>query len=198
MLKVNSLIAAGSWLLLVSAGMSMLLGYSLTPGDSGSAAKSWPSESELKLATDRATVVVALHPGCACSNATIAQYERVVAQITSDVTTYFLVNFPAQKPELWNSYNQKSRLAHIPGAQVIKDHDGKITRRFGLETSGHTLLYNKLGQLLFNGGITNGRGHEGTNLADSYLKSLINGEEADFRSFPVFGCNLFSNHDQQS
>ncbi len=86
--------------------------------------------------------------------------------------------------DLWRS------AAAIPGAKVISDPDGAEARRFHVTTSGHTLVYGRTGDLLFSGGITASRGHQGDNDGHAAIVSLWNGEHVESRDLPVYGCPI--------
>jgi hypothetical protein len=85
---------------------------------------------------------------------------------------------------------------------VVRDDDGREARRFGVEASGETLLYDADGSLLFSGGITAARGHAGDNAGRTELVSLLNHEPSSRTNIvdrtgshrdatSVFGCPLF-------
>ena len=96
----------------------------------------------------------------------------------------------------WTHTDLWDEAATIPGVEVIADHGGASTRRFGVESSGHVLLYGAEGDLWFSGGITAGRGHSGDNRGRSTIISLLTDGNATAprRSGPsetfVFGCPL--------
>jgi len=73
---------------------------------------------------------------------------------------------------------------------VSVDVDGVEARRFGVATSGSTLLYDAAGNLLFLGGITGARGHSGDNAGMSAVLAGIRTGCADPDQTPVFGCSL--------
>jgi hypothetical protein len=73
---------------------------------------------------------------------------------------------------------------------VLSDVDGAEARRFGAETSGHTFLFDSAGRLLFNGGITESRGHSGDNAGESAIVSLVNDRVSTRAETFVFGCSL--------
>jgi hypothetical protein len=78
----------------------------------------------------------------------------------------------------------------LPHARVHWDDGGKEAMRFGAATSGYVVLFNTGGSLLFRGGVTASRGHEGDNAGfDSLLVSLRSGVPARASS-RVFGCGL--------
>jgi hypothetical protein len=86
--------------------------------------------------------------------------------------------------DLWRS------AAIIPGVRVLKDPDGEEARRFGASTSGQTLLYDLNGHLMFNGGITAGRGHIGPNGGWDAILSLLDRGTPQRNTTAVFGCPL--------
>jgi hypothetical protein len=85
--------------------------------------------------------------------------------------------------------------AAIPGVHVISDERGAQARMFGALVSGQTLLYSATGSLLFSGGITGARGHEGDNPGRTVLTSMLTGQRADTVHTPVFGCYLHGEAD---
>jgi hypothetical protein len=91
-----------------------------------------------------------------------------------------------QKTDLWQSASD------IPGVNVVKDSDGIEAHLFNAATSGHALLYDTQGQLLFSGGITGSRGHFGDNVGQSAIVAIVNAEAPDHTETSVFGCPLFN------
>jgi hypothetical protein len=73
---------------------------------------------------------------------------------------------------------------------VHRDDDAAETRRFQSETSGQTILYAPDGRLLFQGGITQCRGHAGDNPGRSALVALLEHKTFSPVETPVFGCAL--------
>jgi hypothetical protein len=98
------------------------------------------------------------------------------------------------KPDGFEQEWEQSHLWHeasrIPGVAVVSDAGGVEAARFGAATSGQTLLYDLKGDLLFSGGITSARAHEGDNDGLSAIQSLVVSAGADRSSTPVFGCPL--------
>ena len=62
--------------------------------------------------------------------------------------------------------------------------------RFGVATSGHTLVYDAPGRLLFSGGLTAARGREGEAKSARRIAALLTTGKADRDVSPVFGCAL--------
>ena len=80
----------------------------------------------------------------------------------------------------------------VPFVHLIDDPAGREANRFGARTSGLVALYGHDGRLLFRGGITVSRGHEGDNEGRRALLDLIQGNRSSCpRQTPVFGCPIF-------
>jgi len=94
-------------------------------------------------------------------------------------------------PEKWEIAGLWESVANMPGVKLSVDNDGIEARRFGSSTSGHVMLYNTQGQLVFSGGITAARGHSGENDGRSAIVALLTQGQAATDETPVFGCQLF-------
>ncbi len=97
---------------------------------------------------------------------------------------------PEDVPEGWEQTDLWRTVAAIPGALPLRDDTALEAARFGARTSGHTAVYDAAGSLLFSGGITASRGHEGDNFGRRRIDSLLTTGTADRRNSPVFGCAL--------
>ncbi len=75
---------------------------------------------------------------------------------------------------------------------VVRDDDGVEARSFGAATSGQTFLYDKRGALLFSGGITGARAHQGDNAGRQSVVALLNSGPRAHSATSVFGCPLFA------
>ena len=167
-----------------------MLSYEHSPGGVGSVPKSWPADSRIARAPDRDTLVMLAHPLCPCTQASMSELARVMAQ-TQGRLNASVVFFQPQGAGLdWHDTSLIRAASQIPGVKVVLDVDGTEAQRFGAETSGHTLLFDSQGHLLFSGGITASRGHEGDNLGENTIVALINNRAASGRSTSVFGCSL--------
>ncbi len=70
------------------------------------------------------------------------------------------------------------------------DVAGRMAAKFGAATSGHCFLYSVTGSLMFHGGITTERGHEGESCGRVSMRDLIAGLPGTIDHSPVFGCEL--------
>lgn len=190
----RTLLRAGGvlWLLMVCTGIGFLWSYERTPGVAAAALPQWPADSPVRRATDRATLVMLAHPHCPCTRASLGELARLMAQAQGRVTAYVLFVKPSELPDGWEQTDLLASAAAIPGVSVVRDDEGVEAGRFRAATSGQTMLYDAGGKLLFSGGITSGRGHEGDNAGRAAVVSLLTAGGAGQSETPVFGCPLFA------
>src|SRR5436305_7183291 len=177
-----------AWAGTAVVGGPALLKYEKSPGKVGQLFSSWPVDSTVQLATDRPTLVMAAHPQCPCTRASVAELAQLMAHVQGRVQVYVLFYSPRDSGADWQNTDLRRTAAQIPGVTVLSDVDGAEAQRFGAETSGHTFLFDPNGRLLFNGGITASRGHSGDNAGESAIVSLIDNHSASRARTFVFGC----------
>jgi hypothetical protein len=114
----------------------------------------------------------------------------MMARMQGKVDAYVLFLKPGQSGIEWEDTDLRRSAAAIPSVRVLWDVDGVEARGFGAETSGHTLLFDRDGRLLFSGGITEFRGHAGDNTGERSIESLVNGQAPARTATSVFGCAL--------
>lgn len=189
--KVLSIAGLALWLLAVGCGMLWLAEYSFTPGRAGQAAPAWPGGPTPENGKDRFTLVVALHPECPCSRATLRQLDTVLLHTDGrmQVLAVFADQLPEAPAEASDLYAQARAL---PEVRLVSDRDGSWMRRFDFHTSGEIRLYRPDGTLAFQGGITAGRGHEGGNPGSDAVIAAVRATTpvGGLVSTPVFGCAL--------
>lgn len=185
-LKLLSII----WLVAVVTGSAALSQYKRQAGEVGETPRQWPSDSGVQRPTSGAVLVIAVHPRCGCTEASVSELARLLGRVGGAVVhTIELVVDP--DPE-WETSSLRGRLAAIAGVALVADHGGVEARRFGAETSGHTLLFADDGTLKYSGGITASRGHEGDNAGALSIVDALNGLVPVTQGAPVFGCDLVS------
>ena len=179
-----------AWTVAISFGLRTLLAYESTPGTIGAVPGQWPSTSQIGRLTDRPTLVMLVHPRCPCTRASVAELGQLMARIEGKVDAYVLFLKPRQSGVEWEDTELRRSAAGIPSVTVLSDIDGVEARQFGAETSGHTLLFDRDGRLLFSGGTTEFRGHVGDNTGVRAIESLIDGRAPARTATSVFGCAL--------
>jgi len=129
------------------------------------------------------------HPRCPCTRASISEMNRLLARC-ENLSAHVLFIKPSSTPTNWTETASWKNAEAIPGVDVLVDPDGREARRFGAESSGYVVVYDKVGQLLFHGGITGARGLEGDNAGEELIAKFLSGEKPERASTPVFGCSL--------
>ena len=181
-----------AWASCVGFGLWQLWDYENGPGTAASAPATWPDNEAIPRPQLRPTLVVLIHPQCSCSRATIAELERLQARVEHQIDTYVLMLAPSSARRDWVRSPLWQKAAAIPEITVVADPDGRQAAGFGAVTSGQALLYDASGHLVFSGGITASRGHEGDNAGRTAIERLVRQDHADRSSTFVFGCALFA------
>jgi hypothetical protein len=186
------------WLAGVGAGLWTLWAYDNQPGVSASAPGRWPAETALRRVAGRPTLLLVAHPQCTCTRASLEELAEILARASSvRPKAYVLFLKPSSVDAGWEQTDLWTRATALPDVTVVRDDDGAEARRFGVETSGQTMLYDDLGTLIYSGGITGSRGHAGENAGELALVALLTHGHAERRTAGVFGCSLFSRADQR-
>jgi len=185
-------VLATLWLSGVVSGLWVVWAYENRPGADANPPQRWPAHTALVPATDRPTLVFVAHPQCTCTRASLNELAEVLARTPAHPRTYVLFLRPLVFDAGWEKTGLWRSASALPDATLIRDDDGVEARRFGVETSGQTLLYDGRGTLIFSGGITGSRGHEGANAGEASLVSLLTRGQADRTGTSVFGCPLFT------
>lgn len=187
--KSRSHVWLSLWAISVAGGMLALTSYSTAPGQQVNAARQRPASSALGFHSDVPTLFVFLHPRCSCSRATVSELSRLLAT-NPRCWVRGAVCFPGGVDDSWADTTLVTDMAQLSDVAPFADHHGRECHRFGARTSGHVMLYSRSGTLLFSGGITSGRGHEGDNPGLDQLRRALDGEVTNVTEFPVFGCPL--------
>jgi hypothetical protein len=186
------IIACVAWAAVTATGLGVLWRYENKPGTAATSPTKWPSESRIQRATDRPTLIMLAHPHCPCTRATIEELNKLMAQAEGRVSAYVLFLKPTGSSTDWEKTDLWQSAARIPGVNVVADDNGIEAHRFHAATSGQTALYDTDGRLIFSGGITSARGHEGDNAGRAAIVSLLNNRETVATETAVYGCPLYS------
>jgi hypothetical protein len=183
------------WLTLVGLGMRVALDYENTAGASASPPAFWPAASSIVRPPGRFTLVMFAHPNCPCTRASVAELDVLMARGGGKIAAFVRFSKPGAREADIRETALWRKAAAIPGVSVAFDEDDSETTWFGARVSGQAVLYDPEGRLVFSGGITRARGHEGDNPGlDSVMRlvmRLVNGEAAAAQT-RVFGCSLRS------
>jgi hypothetical protein len=190
MWQTRPIVLTLAWFAALAVGVGAMLEYELTPGQRALARSRWPADSRLARDGQRPTLLMFVHPQCPCSRASLSELELLAANCGQRASIQILFVRPPGFEPGWERTDLFARAQRIAGAQVLCDIDGIEATRFGAKSSGQIFLFGSDGQLLFEGGITSSRGHEGESAGRTALTTLILRGSGDFSHSPVFGCSL--------
>lgn len=195
LLVVVTAIGAALWGSAVLFAMARMWTYSMAPGAPPSVPERWPGSSLVTQSSNRATVIMFLHPRCTCSNASLIELQQIANQHRDVLSLWVLINEPAGAPPDWVSTSIVERARAIPNATTVRDRNGDEARRFGVTTSGHVVVYDVTRTLRFSGGITGSRGQVGDNEGLRNVVAVLRGDGASRHTHPTLGCGLLD-HDE--
>jgi hypothetical protein len=184
-------VLAALWIASLLTGSVFLTRYETTPGSDAPAPSQWPSGVSLRRDMHLPTLVMFLHPYCPCSRASIGELALIMARCQGRVVGIVVIAVAEGLGDPKKGGLERDAEL-IPGVTVLRDQNGVAARRFHASTSGHTVLYDKNGSMLFAGGITSARAHSGDNAGRDSIVALIAGKESLIHTTPTFGCPIFS------
>jgi hypothetical protein len=189
--RVRKTVLLSVWGGLILLAMAQLLNYQMEPAaEAGTAPGQWPADSSVARDLSRPTLVMLLHPQCPCSSASVHELAELMARAGDRLTARVVFIDPAGAPDGWDYGDLWKQAAAIPDVTLSVDRGGNDSRLFAATTSGDVVMYNSAGRLMFSGGITYSRGHEGDNAGLSAILELVRDGKSDTQHTPVYGCSL--------
>ena len=147
------------WFAGVVVGLAGMASYSNSAGEAAQAPARWPASTTLRRDPTRPTIVMLAHPQCDCTRASLMELAKVLARAPGKAHALVVFMMPNGVDESWEHTSIWRLASQIPGVTILRDKDGKEASRFGVATSGQTLMYDGSGRLVFSGGTTAARGH---------------------------------------
>lgn len=179
------------WLSITVAGILYLAKYENTPTENGALhPTNFPVASAIKRDDNQPTLIFFSHPKCPCTRASLHELNRLMTDVNEKLQVYVVFTKPVGADENWAQTDLRDIAEKIPNVRVLIDEDERETEIFNAQTSGLILLYDRRGNLRYNGGITASRGHEGANTGRQTIFNIITQNSADRAETPVFGCSL--------
>ncbi len=175
------------WAAIITIVWRANLDYEFTPARNAQPPSHWPVDSRLSRGNGPALIVF-LHAYCPCSNATLHELAKLLTHLPVGGHAFCVISYPQARESSESDLEISAR--QIPNLQVTVDHEPEQTTLFGATASGTVLFYDADGKLLFSGGITPSRGHEGANPGVDFLLASFRGERGPTTTMPVFGCGL--------
>jgi len=185
------------WAVLLAFAMYALERYRMTPAAVAAAAtdRAAPATRPAQLPhhPGRLMLVMCLHPRCPCSRASLDELEVLLTCAGPDrIDANVIIVEPDDAPAGWSRGELWDHASRIPGVTVRADPAARDAIALGASISGDVRLFAADGRLLFAGGITDGRGHDGDNAGVDAIVQLARGQAvaAAVDHTPVYGCRL--------
>ncbi len=179
------------WGALAVGSVALLAGYGSRPSAPPvDVPTTRPVSATAEGARGRPSLVVALHPKCPCSSATVEELARALAASAGSMDVRVLLVRPPGVPPGWERGALADAAEGLPGALLVVDEGGAEARALGLSTSGSCVAYDAAGRLAFAGGVTAARGHEGDSPGGHAIRDVAAGRVPAVAEAPVFGCPL--------
>lgn len=185
--RTRDLVLVSFWLALIVIGWQFLLNYEKTPANCKQPCLTWPSESKMKRSQTAKTLVMFAHPQCPCTMASLRELARLSTEQT--IKTYVCFMIPKDADKSWLDSRNQTQAKSMPGIKVWQDTASTEASLFQASTSGESMLFDENGKLIFRGGITGSRGHEGDNEGLEQLRKIINSKTGR-GNYVVYGCPL--------
>lgn len=184
-------VAALAWTTALAIGFAAMARYEFTSGTPAVAPRTWPDDTSIHRRDDRPTLVMFAHPRCPCTEASLSELaELLTGPGSAAVDVYVIFCVPERADEAWTSGNNWTTASAIARVQTVRDPGGVESHRFGARTSGQVMLFDGAGVRVFEGGITESRGHRGESAGRSSIAAVLRGQESPTKHTPVYGCDL--------
>lgn len=175
------------WFLACAVGLSVAIGYSYIPGAVPQHLRR-PASSQLT-EIGKPQLLLFLHPRCSCSKATVSELSRILPEL-KDTAVTVVFNNPTADPR-WTEGELWTQVQALPKVRLVNDLGGVETKLYQVQTSGHAVLTDANGAIVFSGGITPSRGHQGESEGKTFLQSWEKLQTKESLFSKVFGCGLF-------
>ena len=123
-------VAMTAWLGIVASGLYILWDYETSPGKSSSSPALWPAETSIEQNRTGHTLVMLLHPQCACSRASVDELAIVMARTRGRLKSTLLFYSPASKQIDWTRGELWRRAKSVPGVVNLVDREGREAKIF--------------------------------------------------------------------
>jgi hypothetical protein len=182
------------WTVAVVGGEVYLWSYQLTPGaEPAPPPETWPADAAIPRHPGQPLLLMVAHPRCVCTRASLNELRRLAARfqgLRPAPAMVLSIVAPAGTGPGWTEGPVLRNAASIRGLRVVLDPGGRFAARLGATTSGHVLVYGADDSLLFSGGITSARAHEGDSIGQNAIVEALYRDSPPTRRAPVFGCGL--------
>lgn len=178
------------WLAVIGCGFAIILDHEFKASSKATQIRHWPPNTKLTLDSELDTLLIFIHPHCPCSRASLAELNRLLTSFHHKLNTIVLFSKPDGKDDSWVKGDLWNQAQRLPNTQVYLDDNNTESQKFITNTSGEILLFRKDGILIYHGGITASRGHEGDNKGKSLISKYLKTGKIPKEEGEAFGCIL--------
>src|SRR5262249_49694269 len=134
--------------------------------------------------------------------ASVTELAKLLTRLPGKFSVRVLMTLPEEAGPDWQNQELAASARAIQGVEVVDDLGSIEARRFHAHTSGQTLLFTPRGDLLFSGGLTPSRGHQGDNFGSAELERLARLDMKHLSpetpsTSKVYGCALFDDTQEE-
>lgn len=179
-----------AWIFVVICGFAAVASYSNEPGKLGVP----PAATAVGIESPRSgyLVVLAVHPKCSCTRATIAQLETLLEREPNIREVLVLISRPTGYFEDWATSDLAGVFQGLRNTRIEDDEGCRRAMALGMATSGSIVLYDHQGVARYWGGLTLGRGHVGDAPGMEAVRQIVRGTTDRVGHGEVYGCSLLS------
>lgn len=187
----NTVIAVSFlWVLMIGFAYWHFSAFEGRPNVQAAHPTKFPRDTALVASATGDTLLMFIHPKCPCTSASLNELAVLSTRCGGELNATAVFVKPHNAPDGWERTDYWERAQRIPGVRVVLDESAKEARTFGALTSGETFVYNHDRELVFSGGITGGRGHEGDNQGLDRVIGIIRNTTNRCASTNTYGCAL--------
>jgi hypothetical protein len=187
LLRVVATVAV--WVCGILTCFALLQRYSHTDGPSFEPSAAANEILASHRAPGRPLLVMAVHPRCPCTDASLAELSDLLARSAGACDALLLQFQPLSGAPNWPVDDSPRELGGMK-VPVVLDRGGSIGAALGAATSGHAVFVDRNGQIRFRGGLTIARDHRGRSPGQDAILATLAGRSSELTSAPVFGCTL--------
>jgi hypothetical protein len=153
-----------------------------------------PTDFPAPFAADETTsssrIVLFAHPFCPCTKATLSELEESLSRLPANVAVAVVFVTVGLPPAEVSASPLMAMARSLPHVTVKQDDAGHLACSYGATVSGETFFVDSRGRVLYHGGLTPARGHQGDATGQTLLEQVARGKREGPCAAPIFGCSL--------
>lgn len=194
----NKCLIFGVWLTLCIGCLLGLNWYKMQPGPVGKLLTFWPQNISIAHDRNLYNIVMFAHPQCGCTYASLVELDKLIQSHPKKFKSKIFFYRPTGSKPSWSDGESKTMAKKLENVSVFDDEGGQIARRFGAMTSGQVMVYSPKGHLYYAGGITESRGHVGSNAGSRSIANIVETNKPSSKAEHTFGCVLFNESEMKA